>query len=207
LPDAFQPCPRSVFAAFQSFVLSPCPAHQMAVDALADRDDRAWVERGEVIQPAPQGRFTSSARSSRLQVVRRCSLPRSEMRRCRCRDSGGAPGLGRIGQGFSYLDIVVHPGRAGSCKGVAMGAPLRGFVGWGRYRWIRPQIAPEDAFVPSVFAARAAQARSAEPVTGHALGPSIQRRRPRHWPIDRRYDTNAVTSASGPPGGFGWARA
>src|SRR5450759_865701 len=35
LADPAEPCPRPAFAVLQPLVLPPCPAHQMAVDALA----------------------------------------------------------------------------------------------------------------------------------------------------------------------------
>ncbi len=53
------PCSHALpvcLAAFQPLVLPPRPAHEMAIHALANRDHRARVEHGEVVQPAPQGR-------------------------------------------------------------------------------------------------------------------------------------------------------
>ena len=52
--DPFEPCLCPLVAAFQPLVLPPRPAHQMAVDAPAEWDHRARVERGEVCEPTPQ---------------------------------------------------------------------------------------------------------------------------------------------------------
>jgi Transposase DDE domain len=52
-PDPPQTCPRFRLAAFQPLVLPHRPTHEMAIHALADRDHRARVEHGEVVQPAP----------------------------------------------------------------------------------------------------------------------------------------------------------
>jgi len=52
-PDPPQTCPRFHLAAFQPLVLPHRPTHEMAIHASADRDHRARVERGEVVQPAP----------------------------------------------------------------------------------------------------------------------------------------------------------
>lgn len=51
--DPAQPRPRSRTTALQSFVLPPRPSHQMAVDATAEWDNRARIERGVVIEPTP----------------------------------------------------------------------------------------------------------------------------------------------------------
>lgn len=55
-PDTLQPRPRPDLAALQPLVLPSCPAHQMATNAFADRNDRARIERGQAVQPAPQDR-------------------------------------------------------------------------------------------------------------------------------------------------------
>jgi hypothetical protein len=52
-PDPLQPISCTGFTASESLVLPPRPAHQMAIDTLANRGHRARVERGEVVQPAP----------------------------------------------------------------------------------------------------------------------------------------------------------
>src|SRR6266536_1491391 len=49
-PDPPQTCPRFRLAAFQPLVLPHRPTHEMAIYALADRDHRARVEHGEVVQ-------------------------------------------------------------------------------------------------------------------------------------------------------------
>jgi hypothetical protein len=63
-----KPFPCTLVAAFQPLVLVPSPAHQMSIDAPAQRGHHGRIEHREVVEPASQDRIHLSGDVSKVQI-------------------------------------------------------------------------------------------------------------------------------------------